>query len=303
MAHTEGVTEDPQDVDSAGLAPLRIRVRFSHAAVERVARAAGIPILHVKGPAAHPTLRDAQRTGTDADVIVRPGHADALVTALLTAGWAMRARFETGSVFEHAATLWHPHWGYVDVHRAFPGIGVPEDDAFTRLWQDRQELELAATTCAVPSIAGQALLLVLHEAREPLGEGHDEDVRRAWIDADPELRAQVATLRDELQAQIAFAAAEGTLEQYRDHPHYRLWRHMRFGGSRLDEWRARSAAAPTRRAAARLLVRSLAVNVDHLAMDLGRPPTRREQLAAWWHRITTAVRDLVRLVRRRGGTP
>ena len=39
----------------------------------------------------------------------------------------MRARFATGSVFEHAATLWHVHWGYVDVHRAFPGVGVPAE--------------------------------------------------------------------------------------------------------------------------------------------------------------------------------
>lgn len=298
MAHTEAVTEDTLPVDSAGLAPLRIRVRFAHAAVETVARAAGTPILHVKGPAAHPTLRDAGRTGTDADVIVHPAQAARLVEALIAEGWDMRARFETGSVFEHAATLWHTHWGYVDVHRDFPGVGVPAAQAFDRLWRDRESLDLAGVLCSVPSIEAQALLLVLHEARERLGDGVDEDVRRAWTHAGDDLRTQVAALRDELDAQVAFAAATGELEQYRDHPQYRLWRHMRHGGSRLDEWRARSAAAPTRRQAVALIARSLRVNVDHLAMDLGRAPTRRERAAAWFERIGTAGRDLGRLARR-----
>lgn len=300
MAHTDPVTEDTTAVDSAGLAPLPVRVRFCHAAVERVARGARVQILHIKGPAAHPSLRDRSRTGSDADVIVRPDQATRLVDALLSAGWSMRARFATGSVFEHAATLWHVHWGYVDVHRAFPGVGVPAEVAFGRMWRDRRTIDLAGVACAVPSVPAQALLHILHEARERLGEQHGADVRSAWVEADPDLRAAVAGLRDELRAEVAFAAATGGLERYQDHPEYRLWRHMRFGGSRLDEWRSRFAAAPSRRRALVVIARSLRANTDHLAMDLGREPTRRERRAAELRRVRTVVRDLTRLVRPRG---
>lgn len=55
------------------------------------------------------------------------------------AGWSTVTTFETGSAFEHAASLWHTALGWVDVHRIFPGITADPDAAFDELWRDRSE--------------------------------------------------------------------------------------------------------------------------------------------------------------------
>lgn len=271
--------------------PLSVRVLFSHAAIQQVAEQKGVDILHIKGPAIDPRLQPTPRGSTDADVIVRPQHVDRFIRALKAAGWAHRASFASGSVFEHAATLWHDHWGYVDVHRRFPGISIRSSAAFDRLWRERGEVVLAEQRCAVPSVTAQALLLILHTARSAAQPDQAPDLRLTWFDASEDFRASVMRLRDEFGAQLAFAAALGHLEDYRDHPEYALWQHMRAGGSRTAQLRARLQAAPSSLAAARIMVRSALINRDHLAMRLGRRPTQREVLAEQAARARQLFRD------------
>lgn len=252
-------------------APLRVRVQFGHAAVQVVADERRIDVLHIKGVAIDRSLTDGTRSGADADILVRPSQARALVAALRSRGWQPYSGFETGSPFGHAETLCHPQWGYVDVHRFFPGTTVPPGAAFDRLWRDRAERHLAAVACAVPSLDAQVALLVLNAAR-PGGHG-PRDLATAWEPATPERRAAVLRLVDELGATVAFAAATGDLERHRGARDYDLWKVVTQGGTRLEEWRARIKAAPTRRDALRVALRAPLVNTDQLAHRLGRRPT------------------------------
>ncbi len=60
-----------------------------------------------------------------------------------------------------------------------------------------------------------------------------------------------------LRAETAFAAGLGELDSVVGDRTADLWRYYSRGGTRLDEWRARWRAAPTRREAARVLASAL----------------------------------------------
>ena len=275
--------------------PMAVRLRFGHAAVQRVADGVGADLLHIKGLAVADELRPTSR-GSDVDVLVRPTHVERLDRAMRAAGWVLYSTFRSGSPFGHAQTYTHDAWGYIDVHRFFPGLGVTPARAFDRLWRDRSTIELAGWNCAVPDVAGQALILVLNDARA--SAGNRRDVAAAWEDAGAERRAAVVALRDELGAEVAFAAATGGLDRYRDRREYRMWKVASEGGSRTDEWRARVGSAPDFGAAVRVAVRAPLVNVDRLTHRLGRRPTRREVAGEFIDRIRRGAGEAFRGVRR-----
>lgn len=271
--------------------PLRVRVAVGHAAAQLVADRTGVDVLHIKGPALDDELVWDGREGTDADVLVRPSHAPAYVAALEAEGWELRSHFENSSVFEHSATLWHDLWGYVDVHRYFPGISVDAETAFERLWEDRETQLIADYPCAVPSVVAQVLILVLHAARGGGSPRAAEDVRTSWVEASPQRRADVAALCRELRADVAFAAGTGHLDDFRGAREYELWSVVSRGGTRVQEWRARVKAAPTRRAALRVVLRAPLVNVEHLAMVRGHRPSRREVAVEFFARPVRGLRE------------
>ena len=96
---------------------------LAHAYFQRLANLHGIDILHIKGYAFNSEIFKPDRHSTDADLLVRPSHVDTFVHILLADGWSIQAHFDTGSVFEHAMTLYHESWGLTDIHRFFPGLG------------------------------------------------------------------------------------------------------------------------------------------------------------------------------------
>lgn len=277
--------------ETAAQVPLAIRVAIGHAAAQHIAQAAGIHVLHIKGPALDPSLTWPGREGTDADILVRFLEAPAMVSALAHAGWDLRSRFENSSAFQHSATLWHPHWGYLDVHRHFPGIHASPDTAFDRLWADRTSTDIASVPCSVPSLAGQILIVLLHAARGGGSPRAHRDVQSAWEALTPARRADVTDLVDELNAHVAFAAATGHLDDFRDAPEYDLWSVASRGGTRFQEWTARVKAAPTRRQSLWIAVHAAVVNTDHMAMLLGRRPTRREVVREFFARPARGVRQ------------
>jgi hypothetical protein len=285
-------------VTEAAAVPLQVRVLMAHAAVQQIADAHGLDLLHIKGEAIDPALAAPDRRGTDADVLVRPSHVHELLAVLQGRRWSLQTTFRTGSPFEHAATLAHPLWGYADVHRTFPGITAPPEQAFDRLWVGSTRRDLAGVPCSVPSVPAQVLVLVLNAARSGWGR---RDLEAAWWQAPPEVVAGVRALVRDLGAEVAFAAATGDLERYRGRRDYDLWRVTTQGGGRVEEWRARIKAAPDARSALVLAARSVAVNRDHLTIRLGREPTRREVLAEGFSRVSRAVHEV--LTSRRTGRP
>jgi hypothetical protein len=278
--------------------PLSVRLRFGHAAIQHLADAVGVDVLHIKGAAVDPSLRPGGYTGSDVDVMVRPSRVANLDAALRSHGWRLYTTFTSGSPFGHAQTYLHDAWGYVDVHRAFPGIRVAPDAAFERLWAAREPADIAGVRCAVPDLVGQSLLLILNAARSRAPLRHD--LAAVWTSADDDRRAAIRSLVAELHAEVAFAAATGELERYRHAREYRLWKVVSSGGSRSEEWWARVRAAPDLGEALRVVARAPLVNVDHLAARLGRHPTRREIVVEFFDRPVRALGEAWRGLHRSG---
>lgn len=289
-----------QPLDSSSRAagiPIGIRAHLAHAALQVLAQDAGVDILHIKGPAVHPRIGRALTHSTDADVLVRPEQVKLYVKALLDHGWRHNTSFETGSAFEHAATFFHPTWGYVDLHRRYPGITAPK--AFNNLWARRIHQMLGGVRCATPALIDQRLILLLHVARNSSGTS-DPDYALVWATLDECAQADLRRRARELGAQVGLAAALGELDQYRQDPTHDLWMMFSTGeGGRLDEWKARFKAANGPLAKARIVGRALLVNTDHLTMRLGHEPTPAEVRQEYVERYRAALREGMDKVKRK----
>lgn len=266
--------------------PLGVRLLFGRAAMQVVADEAGVDVLHIKGDAVDSSLRPGETSGSDVDVLVHPERIETLDHALRAHGWRLYSTFVNGSPFGHAQTYIHDDWGYLDVHRWFPGIRTSPVIAFERMWRDSRVIDIVGVGCRVPSLAAQAVLLVLNAARS---SGDRADVALSWTDASDDLRAEVERLTAELDARVAFAAATGDLALFRGAPDYRLWKVVSEGGSRAEEWWARVRSAPSLRDALRIAARAPLVNVEHLSIELGRAPSRREIVSEFFARPARAV--------------
>lgn len=284
--------------------PWSVGIRFAHAAVQVLADDHGVDLLHIKGPAVDESLLDHERHSIDADVLVRPAHVGRLIAAMHEHGWRTQYRFEDGSAFEHASTLVHPFLAPVDVHRRFPGIDADAEVAFERFWEERHVADLAGVPCAVPPVAAQRLLLIIHAARA--GRLNHGDISRGWVAASEAERAAVVEVADAVAARVALAAGTGHLDEHIGAPGYELWKVLSTGDpSKAHLWVARVRAAPTRRAALRTAVRLLVPNRQRMEVSLGRRPTRREVVGAYFSRSRRGAREFVSTiratVRERGG--
>jgi hypothetical protein len=268
--------------------PTHARVHLAHALMQRIAEGAGVDLLHLKGPAVLPGLRPVGRKSGDVDVLVRPAHFPRLVEALASRGWVAHTRVETGSLFGHAANWWHPDWGYADLHARWPGTTATPEVTFDVLSEQAFDQDIAHVPCRVPGQAAQVLILLLHAARTT----GSTDARYVWDTQSVEQQAAVTALGDRLGAQVALASALGNLDAFRDDPTYPLWRFYAEGGSRIDEWRARYAAASGRAERWQVVRAALVVNPDHLHTTLGRAPTAAELRRAQLTRVTTLLGDV-----------
>jgi len=275
----------------AGQVPLAARIQIGHATLQWVAEEHGIRMLHIKGAALDPRVSWPGREGNDVDVLVPASDAERLVSALQACEWRLDNSFKHSSAFEHAATLRHAELGWADVHRCFPGINLDPDQAFEILWTQRQTTNLGGFDCAVPSLPAQILVLVLHAARSPASGRGPMDISSSWGAADEATRRQVEALVVALDAEVGFAAGVGNLDAYRGRRDHDLWAVVSQGGTRFEEWRARVKAAPDRRRAMAVALRAPLVNTEHLAMVLGRPPTRWEVLVEFFARPVRGLRE------------
>ncbi|WP_404443988.1 nucleotidyltransferase family protein [Microbacterium marinum] len=272
--------------------PLAARLVLGRAAVQVLADRAGVDLLHLKGNVVDPSLRDAGLIGTDIDVLVRPDGVGALHTILLAHGWSLYSSFANGSPFEHAQTYWHDMWGYLDLHRLFPGIRAAPAAAFDRLWHDSAALDVAGVACRVPSVDAQLVVLILNAARG--GGVAATPLERIWDEAAPARRAAVRDLVDALDAPVAFAAAFGRLDDVSAERDHALWSVIVRGGTRSQEWWGRVRAARGPLAAMRVAMRAPLVNIDRLRHQLGREPTAADVLRSFAARARMAVAEAAR---------
>lgn len=269
--------------------PRSVRTRFAHAAIQLIANEVAADLLHIKGAATDLDLRSNPAGGTDADILVRPEHVERLLEAMWRNGWTLYSTFEWGSPFGHALTAAHPHWGFADIHRFFPGLGDSRGSAFDELWSARQTRDLSGVACAVPDRSGQLLIYVLNRVRN----------RFAWFDDDgltelvgsPEARADFDALVERTGSSLAVDTAVGNLERHRGERGYALWKVTSQGGTRLEEWIARVRAAPDLRARMRLVAMAPLVNTDHLRTRLGHVPSRQEVVREFFDRQARGIRQ------------
>lgn len=288
--------------------PVRVGVRLAHATIQVLAEQARIDVLHIKGPAVNAALLApcldqcaaeapsteaavVERSSVDADVLVRPEQVHTLISTMLHHGWSLTVDFADGSSFEHAATLNHPQLAPVDVHRSFPGFGSEASAIFEVLWSARTRVDIAGYGCWVPDVTAQRLILLLNAVRG--GPHRRDEIEFLWGGASQSEREAVLRLASRTGASVALAAATGNLQDYSNHREYDLWRMLSSGGGSLvGLWWARVRAQPTLTGAIREATKRLLPNARRLAVQLGRPVTRREVVAAWGQRLSRAMRAL-----------
>lgn len=275
--------------------PLTVVCEFAHGAAQDAADALRIDLLHVKGAALDPRLSWPTRTFSDADVLVRPAQVERWLEALAARGWEVETSFVAGSPFAHASTMVHPTWGYLDVHRWWPGLDLPPDEAFDALWEHRRVDSIAGLRCAVPQLVDQAVIQCLHLARSGQPDLHHHPALQAcWSSEDPSLRARIDRRVLELRAEVAYSVLDGTLEHHAGHPDQPLWRAISRDEGRVAEWLARARRERTVTGTLRVLLRAFLVNREHLTAERGRPATRLEVAREFASRLVRGVREMRR---------
>lgn len=275
--------------------PGRARLALARAAVQVIADGLGTRLLHIKGDVVDPALQPAARPGSDVDVIADPSAIPALHRDLLAHGWSVYSTFRFGSSFEHAQTYTHPVWGHLDLHRRFPGIGLPDQVAFEHLWRDRARRDVCGVEIRTPSIDAQLLILVLNAAR------NRGTIPEAWTALDDGGQERMRRLISQLRAEVAVAALTGDLDRYRRYREHLLWKITVNGGPRIVEWWARIVAQPTLRGSLRVAAQAPLVNTDRLTRRLGRVPRGKEVLGEFFMRAVRGLREGAALVARKAG--
>lgn len=276
-----GLVSQPQDV------PLAIRIQLSHAYFQYLAETHGLDILHIKGYAFAQEVYRPGRISTDVDILVRPSHIERLVELALADGWKILAHFETGSIFEHAMTLYHGSWGLVDIHRYFPGLGAPDGSIFDVLWSQRRIKFIANYPCYVPSLVDSRITVVVHGARSIVNRNPDITYLQETLSTTDWRRMQERV--PELEAELAYAAALGHLDKFTYHPDYLLWKSVSEDTPDYLRWKARFMHAHGIRQKAKVIFSILFVNKDHLAMELGHSPSKAEIREKFFSRFTQLV--------------
>lgn len=272
--------------------PMKVRLHLTHGVLQALADRADARVLHIKGVALHPALSEGRRPSTDCDLLVAPEDVDAVIASLEEASWRRVTTFEHGSVFAHAATYYHSVWGTVDLHRWFPGLHRDAAASFDALWADRLLVDQGGRPTAAPSLVGQRLLLLLHAARTG-GYGSTGDVERSWTRAPEAEKAEVEALARQLDAVVPLAIATGREDDVIGLPQARLWTALHEHENSTAVWFARLRDARGVREHVAVLWSAMHVNPDHLALRLGRAPTRVDLARDWVGRLGRAGRRVL----------
>lgn len=277
-----------QNLDHGISVPLKVRLTLSHAYFQHLANRYSVDLLHVKGYAFGTEIYREGRASSDIDVLVCPEHLKVLIYALKKEGWRILTHFETGSIFEHAMTVYHPAWGLADIHRFFPGLGSSAETTFQLLWDQRREKLLGGYPCAVPSLVDSRIIVITHDARSQ--QTITPDVQYLQQNLNDEDWNQLEARVDELDCRIAYLAALDRIDESQDSEDYLIWKSFKQGTPVSLQWKARLSRAKGIRGKIRVLNKIFWVNKDHLAMELGHSPSTREVVVKFFSRFSALLR-------------
>lgn len=270
--------------------PLAVRIKLAHGAVDHALTEAGIRTLHFKGYAAT-QIFPPDRTSSDVDVIVDPTQAERAVEALCSRGWTVVSSYADGSIFRHAAALWHNHLGYVDVHRWVPGFTASAETVFERFWSQHTTLEIAHWDCAVPERLDHVLLALLHAARDPHRGAHE--ATSLWSGVADERRDDLRNTVKALGAEVAWLVATGE-DLGADRDQAAVWSAIQEGSDRTELLSARLHAAQGPLQKVGLMAGALVINRSHLQIALGRAPGLLDYLHEYRLRVGSVLKHVGR---------
>ena len=181
---------------------------LAHALAGAVAQQCGIRAVAIKGPALHRQGLRSREVSADADVWVDPRHTTDLVEALKRCGWRARLGERVAAGYPHSISMIHDDWACdIDVHFRFPGIGLPDTEAFEHLWEHSDQMDFAGVACQVANPAFNAVISALHSLR-PTTENGLTDSRLGselpeLVDRTPHLATEIAQLAIDLKCAAA----------------------------------------------------------------------------------------------------
>jgi CDP-glycerol glycerophosphotransferase (TagB/SpsB family) len=153
---------------SASSLTLPEAVPLAHALLDRVAQAAGVRVLFIKGPAAAEQGLRSPRTSADVDTLVDPAGLERLRARLTELGWVDDHPYSTPTAAGYSRTHRHPAWPCeLDLHVTFPGLYADPQAVFEHLWSRRAAVDVAGQEIACPDVQAHTLLLALNSLRDP----------------------------------------------------------------------------------------------------------------------------------------
>jgi hypothetical protein len=182
-------------------------------------RRAGIRTILLKGPSLARWLYDSEttRTAVDVDLLVAVADRPAAEAVLAGLGYSPFPSNVAGEEIKPAR-----HWDRdsntisVDLHLTLPGVGVSNEDAWTVLSQDTEQLIVGDVPAEVLAPSVRAMHVALHAGQHGPGfEGPLTDLKRALDQLAPQVWEDAAARAVRLEAASMFAAGLGLLDHGR----------------------------------------------------------------------------------------
>jgi len=284
-------------------------VPLAHALVGRLAADEQVRVLFIKGPAAVLQGLRAPRSSVDVDALVDPAQRHRLAARLTELGWVDEHPYTSPTVLPmHSLTHRHPSWPCeLDLHDRFPGFFAEPQDVFETLWRRRMSVEVAGRALACPDVAGQTLVLALHDLRDP----HDPSkaaqlsllVERVRANASSESLRDLAELAHQLGAAdtaAPFLDRVGAPPLDRGstaRDDLRAWRLRTQPDASIAGWVEELRRLPLRRWPRYLWYAAFLTEGELRLDDPGLAPGRSALLAARSRRLVRGLRALPRAVR------
>jgi Uncharacterised nucleotidyltransferase len=193
-----------------------LAVEETAAQTTRALHSAGIRTILLKGPSFARWLYDSEstRVAVDVDLLIAVADRSAAEAVLAGLGYGAFPSNVAGEEIKHAH-----HWDRdlneisVDLHLTLPGVGVSNEDAWSVLSRNTEQLLVGGIEMEVLGPAARAMHVALHAAQHGRGfEGPMRDLERALDQLTPEVWAEAAALATRLEAEPMFAAGLGLLE-------------------------------------------------------------------------------------------